>query len=147
MTTSANSAALTALVDAAEKINAFARPFTLSGCRTDPKKLTLASVWALVMDDKGGPLDANVAPVGEIRLLVEVEFFKENARSYSAAGRAAMAASEKAEDDVICFCKSLGFNVEFESNTGSGEHGKMNTLTLTPRRARSKPSANQPIQK
>lgn len=125
------SRSLASLVEAADKINAFARPFTLAGARRGADSLVLADVWAAVMDDNGGPLAADDVPVGAVHLDVSVEFFRENARTYSAAGRAELAAANSAENDLIDFCKSLGFTVKFESHTGSGEYGPINSLFLS----------------
>jgi hypothetical protein len=122
---------LAALVAAADKINAFARQLTLAGARRGSEALLLAEVWAAVMDDNGGPLDATDTPVGEPRLIVDVERFREDARTLTAAGRAELQAAEKAEDDIIDLCKRTGFRVNFESNTGSGQYGPINSLHLS----------------
>ena len=126
---------LAVLVAAADKINSFARPFTLAGNRRGEDTLVLASVWALVMDDNGGPLEATDTPSGDTRLTVDIEFFRENARTLTAKGRAEIWAAEKAEADVITFCKDLGFDVRHETHTGSGAYGPCNTLVLTPGRS------------
>lgn len=122
---------LAALVAAADKINTYARPLTLAGARRGSEGLLLADVWAAVMDDNGGPLEASDTPVGEPRLIVNVEHFREDARTLTAAGRAELAASEKAEDDIIDHCKRIGFRVNFEGNTGSGQYGPLNSLHLS----------------
>lgn len=121
---------LSDLVSAAEKINAFARKFTLEGNRRGEDSLHLASVCACVMDDNGGPLTAEDTPEGEARLVVDIEHFSEGVRTYTAKGRAELAAAEDAEDQVAKYCRELGFAVERERNTGSGQYGPINQLSL-----------------
>lgn len=126
-----NAHSLAALVAAADKINNFASPFTLAGSRRGSENLALATVWAAVADDNGGPLSPTDIPVGETRLVVDIEFFNENGRTYTDAGRAELAAAEKAENEILEFCEGLGFKVEFESHTGGGRYGPSNSLFLS----------------
>lgn len=116
------------LVTAADSINAFGQQFcsrsysaAAKAWKFDPH-CALAGVFASVNDDEGGPLTAESVPVGEIRLLVDLEFFRNDKTPTNADG---------AEDAVISFAKSLGFAVSHESNIGSGQFGKINQLVLS----------------
>lgn len=128
--TTVRTRSLAALVAAAEKINAYAQPMTLSGARRGSRSLALASVWAAVHDDLGGPLVASDTPVGEPRLIVDIERFRERADTHAAAGRAKAAAEDRAVERILGRCERLGFSVVFERSAGSGKFGSIDSLFL-----------------
>jgi hypothetical protein len=123
---------LNELHDAAEKINAYAAQFcgrSQFNHRRAAPDATLAGVSACVCDE-GGSIERGQSPEGDVRLSVDIEFFRENGRTHTATGRAELRAAEASEDSVISFCKGLGFEVDWQSNSGSGEYGPINTLQL-----------------
>jgi hypothetical protein len=121
------------LHDAAESINAYAAQFcgrSHFNHRRADSDATLAGVSACVCDE-GGSIERGQSPEGDARLSVDIEFFREGAKTYTPKGRNELRAADRSEGLIFSFCKKLGFDVERQSNAGSGEYGVINTLHLT----------------
>jgi hypothetical protein len=119
---------LQSLISAADRINAFGQQFCASSYSASAKawsfdpNCALAGVTASVNDDEGGPLGPDSAPVGETRLLVDIELFRHDNTPENA---------HFAENELIDFAKSLGFKVAHDANMGTGQFGAINQLALS----------------
>lgn len=125
---------LSQLFEAAKSINDFSEKFTLE--RRNPhhrdysdQSIELAHVWSFVCDDTGS-IEPSDAPEGNVRLTVDIERFREFDIN-SARGRKKVYDADDAENEVITFCKKLGFKVELSTNVGNGQYGVVNQLALT----------------
>lgn len=123
---------LESLHEAASKITEFGRQFCSRSYSASAKAwkfnpdCALASAAAFVSDDDGS-IDRGQAPVGNVSLRLDIEFFREPADQDRRREQAANA--DAAEAEVIAYARSLGYSVEANGD-GDGSYGPITCYLL-----------------